>query len=132
MQHLIEYTSLILTALCLYRETRGTSDEAQAAVATVILNRAGGKIDKLLDVITKAGQFSSMTSPKNTQLVIWPKANDPEWHRCLAVVHAMATGELSSIVGKADHFHDTSVNPSWADPSKMVAAIQNLRFYQLG
>jgi len=45
-------------ARTIYAEAKGEGEKGQSAVASVIWNRAGGKADKLIGVISKPKQFS--------------------------------------------------------------------------
>jgi len=125
--------ALVFTALCLWREARGETDDVIKGVANVIMNRARKQFTNLISVVTKPWQFSSLTDPKDRQLTTWPKENDPSWLKCLTLANDLIEGTLANPVGGADHYYDISMKtpPAWADENKFVAKLGRIRFFNL-
>jgi len=80
--------SQFILALTLYREASGASHDARVAIRKTIENRAakgGWWGSDILSVCLKPYQFSSMTAPRDPNLVRWPTANDSVWADCAAI-----------------------------------------------
>ena len=130
MSELQKQVDLVFLALCLWRESRGSSISVQTGIAQVIVNRAK-KAPDVSSVIIKKRQFSSFTDPKDPQLTTWPESSDKSWIHCLELAEQVLRGDLQSSVANATNYHDTSVVPAWADPEKLVSTIENIKFYDL-
>lgn len=74
-------------ALVIWREARGEGEDGMRAVAHVIRNRveATNKPDTWEDVIEGKNQFSSLTVPGDSQLVLWPKQPDPRFEQAMDI-----------------------------------------------
>ena len=81
-------------ARTIYAEAKGEKEEGQAAVASVIWNRAGGKCANLVDVVLKDKQFSCWNkkkpgrTDKDYTLYVPPEAtkegeNKDIWNNCV-------------------------------------------------
>lgn len=124
-----------ILALTVWREARGEKAEAQHGVAFVVLARVarpgwwGSSID---DVVSKRWQFSSLTDPKDVQLVKWPLVSDPSWKASWIAVGEVLDGVVSNPVPGADHYHDISISaPKWTVGAKFVGKIGRLMFYDV-
>jgi len=135
LKSLQESADVTFLALVAWREARGESDEAIAAVCHAVMNRVHhtdwwGR--DVMSVVSKKWQFSSMTDPNDRQLTTWPQSDMASWRRCLRLAHQVYTGALENPVPGADSYYDDSIPaPYWADPAKMVAQIGPFRFYDL-
>lgn len=135
-----------LEALCLYREARGESKAAKAAVLAVIRNRAAdpkGRWPKTTgSVVTQPYQFSSFNK-NDPNVTAWPKPSDvANWLAfcdCVDVVQVPLTADPT---GGANFYHDTSIQPPYAawlgkessldDLLRLkTVEIGRLRFYRL-
>lgn len=130
--------SRYLTALCLYREARGASQAAKAAVLAVIRNRATDARRRWptdeLKVIIQPYQFSSFNlNDPNTRK--FPIPGDVEWKAwldCLAVVDAGLTADPT---GGACFYHDKSILPpakSWLGKNATVDDLLKYKTVDIG
>lgn len=124
----------ILCRLCLWREARGESLAAKAAVLAVIRNRANDPKNRwpktLAGVVTQKFQFSSFNA-KDPNVTAWPKygshADWIAWLDCCAVYDAPLTADPTS---GATHYHDKSIPPpaiAWLGHGKTVADLEALK-----
>ena len=128
-----------IVARTLYDEARGEGETGIDAVASVILNRAGGKAEKLPTVCLKKFQFSGWNErknldPKNYKILIPSKARKPGkdrdmWLYCQKTAGKLIFGEFKSTIGKLNSYyaHD-KVTPDWADSLKDVKVVGNHTF----
>lgn len=139
-------TEQFIEALCLYREMRGESLPAKAAVLAVIRNRATDPEYRwprsTVGVITQPLQFSSFNSDDpNSKVWPTPGGNPGAWQAwaqcCDVVTTAMtadptmgATNYEAISPDKLDAFRQ-SKEGAWADPAKMTVQIGKTRFYKL-
>src|ERR1039458_1087104 len=87
--------NLIFLALCVWRESRGESAEAQLAVAYSILQRVakgGWWGDDVLSVVGHPWQYSSMTAPADPNLVKYPITGWPSWDACVTAAQSALDG----------------------------------------
>lgn len=122
--------TIFLQALCIWREARGESAEAQRGVLWVILNRAASPrwwgVDPI-SVILKPFQFSSFNK-NDPNAVKFPASDDQVWNTILE----MSAAPGDDPTGGATSYYDTSIPaPAWT--SEMTFTIQSgsLRFYKL-
>ena len=122
-------------ALVVYREARGETLAAKVAVAHTVLNRVakpkwwGKTID---EVITKKWQYSSLTDPKDPQLVKWPLLSDPAWQSCLQCAIEVLRGALGHPLKGADSYYDDSIAaPAWTTSARYCGKIGRLNFYDV-
>ncbi len=127
-----------LEALALFREARGSSLAAKAAVLAVIRNRAADALNRWPkttgDVVTQPKQFSSFNA-NDPNVTKWPTQKQPveraAWQDCLAVVETVMTADPTH---GANHYHsipDGQPLPSWADPAKLTVTVGPFKFYKL-
>lgn len=123
-----------LTALCLWREARGQSDDARRAVLHVILNRAkaGFRGSDPASVILWPYQFSSFNpkDPNATRLPTWANLADwRAWLACCAVVDAPGDDPTGGALMYESCL--PAMRPDWATPEKQTAEIGPFRFYRV-
>lgn len=124
-----------LLGLTLWREARNQSDDAIIAVACSIRNR----IDKpswwgkdWISCLTKKWQYSSMTDPKDHQLILYPQRNDAAFVRCYHIGLRVMSRELASPFPGADSYYDESITaPYWATQDTYVGSRGAFRFHNL-
>ncbi len=125
----------VFLALALWREARGESFVAQTAVAHSILNRVARPSwwgHTVQEVLFKKYQYSSLTDPRDPQLVTWPRGTEQSWADCLRIAAGCMDGTIANPVPGADSYHDTSISaPPWATPACFVAQIGKLKFYDV-
>ena len=140
---------LVLFAMVLFGEARGSTDTARRAVAQVILNRArhphpvfgsrsGASFDEnLRAVILHPLQFSSLnSSDPNFQKLTRPLQHEsPQtWERCLRCAETAIAerGQPDRLTSNADHYFDNSIlPPNWASSARQTMTIGRLNFYRL-
>lgn len=94
----------ILLALTIYREARGEGDEGMRAVGHCINNRAFVWKKDLIAVMTDKNQFSSMTFPGDSQLVVWPQAGDRKFDIALDCASKIIDGLDKDNIGGALYY----------------------------
>lgn len=125
----------IFLALAVWREARGESREAQEAVAMSILNRVErpswwGK--DVMGVVFKKWQVSSLTDPKDRQLVVWPSSGLVSWNLAMEIADDAISDKLQHPAPGADSYHDISIPPpKWATKENFVCQIGKLLFYNV-
>ena len=123
----------VFLALVVWREARGESPEARAAVACSILARVAKPRwwgHDVASVIFARLQYSSMTFPHDPQLTAWPRADDISWQACLQLACDAIDGKVTNPAPGADSYYDGSIPPpSWAKTSLLVASIGRIRFF---
>ena len=129
--------SQFLEALAIYREARGESMPAKAAMLAVIRNRAaqGWLGDhNTTDVIWHPAQFSSF-NPDDPNSRVWPKPGNPgqwqAWCECCMVVTSPMLADPTNGATNYEAIPDGVSRPGWADPAKMTVQIGKTRFYKL-
>jgi spore germination cell wall hydrolase CwlJ-like protein len=117
-----------LLACVLYWEAASEGPEAINGVASVIWHRARCQPKALYGVLTKPKQFSSVADRKLlAEKPVLPPA-DKTWTYCCEVARRMLAGQFEPVV-QADHFHDTSMTPTWTQGMTYRGAIGRLRFW---
>lgn len=131
---------IVLLALTIYREARGESHDAKICVAHTVMNRVrkpGWWGHDIVSVLTKKWQYSSITDPHDTQLTVWPKADDAVFEECLTVASYVVGGIYNSPLKGIDSYYDDSLQgearPKWAKahPERFIGKIGRLNFYNL-
>ena len=119
-----------LVALCIWRESRGQPFEGQRAVGHVIRNRVSDSRwpDTYRGVVLQPKQFSCFNAD-DPQVTKYPEFND-SWIDAVAAAR-LAMSSLTDPTGGANHYHTRSVEPSWADRTKVTARIGDHIFYKL-
>lgn len=129
-----------LLVLCVYREARSESLDAQHAVAWTIKNRVtkGGWFGKSWSgVILKPLQFSSFNGPdKNGHVdanaLTFPiPETDPAFGSCLLASKHVYEGTQFDPTAGATHYHDKSIpTPAWAESMTRTLEVGKLVFYR--
>jgi len=121
--------------LVTWREARGEGASCMTAVAQSIMNRVNSPKwwgTSVSSVVTKKWQYSSMTDPRDQQLTTWPQDGDPEWECAMCIARDVIAGSAANPAPGADSYYDISIPPpNWADPTKFVAQVGRIRFYNL-
>lgn len=89
---------VFMTALCAWREARNQLSDGMGAVAWVIRNRCAKKNSSPYAIVVAPAQFSSITSPGDPQLNLYPTESDSRW--------IDAQGIASAILNAPDSSHD--------------------------
>ena len=123
-----------LTALCLWREARGQSDDAKRAVLHVILNRAkaGFRGSDPASVILWPYQFSSFNAkdPNATRFPSPSSLRDwAAWWACCAIVDAPGDDPTGGAL-MYESLPAWDSRPAWATAEKQTAEIGPFRFYR--
>lgn len=135
MLSLEEVSKRYLLTMTLWREARGESDEVKRAVCYSILRRVklGGWWGSTIEaVVTKPLQYSSMTYPKDPQLVKYLMSTDPSAVKCWDVAMACLDGTAPNRFPTADSYYDISIPaPNWATPANFLGKIGRINFHQV-
>ena len=126
----------VLMALCIWREARGESADAQRGVAWVIRNRSRDPERRwptsTVAVILQPYQFSGFNhaDPNSTK---FPGASEASWVACCDA----ADSTLPDPVSGAQYYHSypddrPDLWPAWTREFTLVATIGNLKFYRQG
>lgn len=73
------HADFFMLALCLYREASGDGPAGMTAVGCVVRNRVHRRQSGYYVEVVRRLQFSSITDPKDPQLVKYPSAFDEDW-----------------------------------------------------
>jgi len=96
-------------ARTLYAEARGEGARGIRAVASVIYNRAGGRPNKMLQVVKAPYQFTPWNKGQ-----IPPRGSGAIWDECLRVAKAMSAGTFTPTTSHTHYYNPKQANPSWA------------------
>ncbi len=132
-------TTQFMEALALFREGRGESKPAKAAMLAVIRNRAADPQHRwprnTVSVIVQPLQFSSFNSsdPNST---VWPVPGGSPgswqaWCDCCDVVTVPMTADPTEGATNYEAIAEGNPRPAWADPLKLTVKIGKTRFYKL-
>src|SRR5574337_272162 len=127
--------SAFMLALTAWREASGEPALTRIAVMYSVLNRVQrpswwGK--SVLEVVAKKWQYSSLTAPRDPNLIRWPLPEDSVWWPTFGIAYDIMDGLVVNPVLGADSYHDTSIPiPPWAAGSRFVDQIGRLRFYDV-
>ena len=119
-------------ARTIYFEARGEPEQAQAAVAAVVLNRAEHPDfpDTPCDVVEQGGekgpcQFSWFCDGRSD------RAEDrAAWRTAREITEALVEGRRPDPTGGALYFHHSDVEPDWARVFQPTAALGAHVFYR--
>lgn len=117
-----------ILARTLYMEARSQGTTGMDAVASVILNRAGGKAEKMPYVCLKPSQFSCWNDIDNKDsknyAVKIPKGaakkgkDQTAWTYCQELAGKLLNDDFKSTVGNRNSYHTTAVTPKWDSKMK--------------
>lgn len=121
-------------AKAVYFEARGEPEEAQAAVAAVVLNRVEDPQfpDTPCAVVRQGGE----TPPCQFSWWCDGRSDEPRdqesWKRALRIADLVGSGTVEDPTGGALYFHHTRVSPSWSTAFEQVAEIGAHIYYSSG
>ena len=133
----VESYERVLLALAIWREARGQSREAKAAVKHVVLNRAAnprGPFAKCPDVVSnilQPAQFSSFNRGDANAAVLPNPRNPGDWKAWLECCAVVDEDQPDPVDGSNYYFSVDIPAPSWAAPSKFIRQIGAFRFFRL-
>ncbi len=111
-------------------EAAGEGDQGMAAVASVIRNRAAARGLSPADVVRQPDQFTAYAHPGSA---VRKEMTDPALReRATLIVNSIFDGSTPDPTGGADHYHATSVSPSWAQSMPETTRVGNHIFYRSG
>ena len=113
-----------VVVMTLWFECRAEPFAGKQAVASVIYNRAGGKVENMAAVCLKRKQFSCWNK-RLPEEVCYPRVsavNVVAWTECCRLASEL-TRDTFCPTGRWKHFHAVSVNPYWAEgkPGRRIA-----------
>jgi spore germination cell wall hydrolase CwlJ-like protein len=116
-------------AMNIYQEARGEPEKGKLAVAAVTMNRVKNKYypSTVCGVVWQPKQFS-WTNLKRKYHVI---KNTRAWEKALIIAQRFIDGDDWPGVGKATHYHATTVSPNWKNEENLIAQVGNHLFYAL-
>lgn len=118
--------SVYWLALNIYHEARGEPLQGKIAVAHVTISRATKRRMAVKAVVTQPHQFSWYSDSKPDDIT-----DHDAFIQCIeASLAAMDQRLQGDTMGGADHYHATSVNPTWNRNMKVIAKIGNHIFYK--
>jgi N-acetylmuramoyl-L-alanine amidase len=117
-----------VVALTILGEARGEGYEGMYAVACVIKQRSIERKLSPSKVCLQRKQFSCWNGKTVSDLD--KLFQSPSARHAVSLAKNIDHVDVGS-VGRANHYHNTSVNPYWADKSKMTKKIGNHIFYRL-
>lgn len=131
-----------LLALALWREARGQSSAARAAIACVIRNRmedAAHRWPKTVSgVILQPHQFSSFSAgdPNAALFPVEPaegkqSADWMAWLTSMDIASTPMTADSTNGANAYESLPEGASRPHWADPAKITARLGPFRFYRL-
>lgn len=135
----------VMMALCLWREARGETIEAQEWVTWTIRNRCRkgwwNPSGTLIGAVVHPFQYSSMTDPGDRQTCRFPgyAQKDGGWipdqamMQCLWVIDQVTMlPETMDPTGGSDSYYDDSIDPpAWATPEKARGKIGRISFFKV-
>lgn len=116
-------------AMNIYQEARGETEKGKLAVAAVTMNRVKNKYypNTVCGVVWQKKQFS-WTDLKIKYHVI---RNTRAWEKAIIIAQRFMDGDDWTGVGKATHYHATTVSPNWKSEDHLIAQVGNHLFYAL-
>ncbi len=131
--HLSSYKRQILASV-LINEGASEGVRGMQAILNVIYNRADQRVDRVIRVTVKRGQFSSLNSVTrqrhpNYSPYLRRAQRDRLYQQAYRLVNWMERGLLSDITGGAIYFHTVDINPYWASSMTRSTTIGRHIFY---
>ena len=128
----------LLEALCLWRESRGQSAAAQAAILAVIRNRATDSRNRWpktsAEVVTQPWQFSSFNA-SDPNVTKWPTPKNAiewaAWQQCCNIVETPLTADPTHGATNYESLPPGMAKPGWADEAELTTKIGVFSFYRL-
>lgn len=130
---LTHYERLVV-ASCLIMEAASEGSEGMQAVLNVIQNRAEGDTDRVMGVVCKPRQFTSLNSYTDARYpdygpLIERATQDPRFSDAYGLVQLMEQGKLADLTAGADHYH-AGEPPYWTINMTPTKTIGLHRFYR--
>lgn len=124
---LVGASDFMCLAVTIYHEARGESLEGQAAVASVILNRAAvpHRWGTTVCDVTVPVQFSYL----GRDLSFAPIEDYDAWRTAVSVATVALIEGPDPFLDGADHYHTVNVDPAWNDGMDVIARIGTHIFY---
>ena len=128
----------LLESLCLWREARGQSAAAQAAILAVIRNRTNDSRNRWpktsAEVVTQPWQFSSFNA-SDPNVIKWPTPHNALewsiWLQCCNIVETSLTADPTGGATNYESLPDGMAKPAWCDEAKLTVTLGPFRFYKL-
>lgn len=126
----------VLLALTIWREARGEGLDGMRAVAHVIRNRVMAWKQDWDQVMTNRNQFSSLSTPGDSQLVTWPDDDSALFKQILDLAEKVFQGEEEDITyGSLYYANPRTANSEWfrknvVGAMSKVAVIGNHEFFR--
>ncbi len=124
-----------IVASCMVLEAGCDGTVGMQAVLNVILNRAGGYLDRMVPETLRHGAFTCMRTvwhdpaPDCTHL-IRRAANQPRAYRsALRLLDTMEQGLLWDNTYGATHYHADSIRPYWLSDMRYLTTVGSHLFY---
>lgn len=116
-------------ALNIYHEARGESIDGMIAVGVVTMNRVNSNLypNSIEQVVKQSHQFSWYWDGKNDKVY-----NKKSWEVAKSVAKIVLTKKDTKMAQKLDgalFYHANRINPWWSRKKKVVAIIDNHKFY---
>lgn len=127
-------------ARTIWGEARGEPLRGQEAVAAVVMNRVAFARNRpkfwwgttIETVCRKRWQFSCWNeNDPNRSKLMTVAAGDLGFDTCLRIARRAIAGVLADPTGGATHYHNSSVEPLWAQGRAPIAEIGSHLFYRL-
>ncbi|MCC7299677.1 MAG: cell wall hydrolase [Verrucomicrobia bacterium] len=131
----LDNTDRQIIATCMVLEAGGEGTDGMQAVLNVILNRADGCQDRMVEQTVKYGAFSCMSSvwkkpePDYGPLIDRAQTQSGVYKEALHLIALMEEGFLWDNTSGATHYHAASIHPYWADSLRYLTTIGNHIFY---
>ena len=126
-----------MLALCIWREARGESVNAQIAVGCSIRNRTlkatwwnDRTAASYTAVILQPYQYSSFNASDPNAVKI-PNYRDPQFRDCLGIAADIIGGAQVDTTSGATHYYDDSIDPpAWALEMTLTLELPPFKFYK--
>lgn len=125
--------SIVVGALCAWREDRSGGCNGMQAVLNVLWNRATLRRSSMYAEATRPLQFSAMTAPSDPELNLWPSPGDELFSDALELAVKAQAGALEDITNGAVSYYAKSmaVPPYWAATMIRTASIGGQIYFKL-
>jgi|SRR5215831_16007669 len=100
--------NIIITALTIWRENRGGGHDGMQSVLNVIKNRSIKRKSSLYEESIRPYQFSSMTAPRDPELILFPKVGDPQMDIAIDLATQASIGTLDDLTLGATVYYNPS------------------------
>ena len=123
-----------IVASVLVLEASGEGVEGMQAVLNVISNRAKGKLSRIVPVVVKRGQFSSINAVTGKRKpdyspILRRALRHENFNQAMTLVRMMERGQLQDITLGATHYHAAGKPPYWVSTMQYLTTIGSHHFY---